>query len=233
MLVIAGRCGSTWLGRMMQDLRQVGVPLEWFNTQGLPELYKKQNARGLADYVHKIGARHPVFGFQINPERLFHLEKLIDFRKTFAGFAMIDLRRRDFVAQAFSFARARKSGQWHNVEGPPPEVSDAEVWHSIGGIIGNEQRIDRWYVQNRLSPMHLVYEDIVADRHAVMTRILHYIARNGSRPNYTPPPERQKRNGPDGLDEPLLAFLDRHAGRIEHIHETRAKIDIARAIPQT
>ncbi|MCA8899912.1 MAG: hypothetical protein KDA53_01540 [Hyphomonas sp.] len=233
MIVIAGRCGSTWLGQMLSDLKLVGVPGEWLNTQGLPALYKKRDATSLADYLHKTAALHPVFGVQINPERLFHLAALVNFRKTFAGFAYIDLRRRGFVAQAFSFARARKSGKWHNLEGPPPEVSDADVWRMIGGIIRYEQRIDAWYARNRIEPLRLVYEDLLADRHAVILRILFHLSRSGEPPAYTPPPERMKRNstGAGSQDTALMDFLGRHMERLETIRAQRATIDPKRIRP--
>lgn len=231
MIVITGRCGSTWLGRMLEDLRIIGAPKEWFNTEGLPALYRKREATGLEDYVRKTAALHPVFGFQVNPARLFHLEELVDFPKTFAGFAMIDLRRRDFVAQAVSFARARKSGKWHNVEGPPPEVSDREVWEMIRNIIGSEQRIDKWYVKRQLSPLRLVYEDILADRDAVILRILFHLSRNDTLPPYASPPQRQRRNGNGGPDIALLDFLRRNMEQIERIHADRARIDVSRLMP--
>lgn len=225
MIVIAGRCGSTWLGRMLKELRYVGVPNEWFNTQGLPAFYAKRQASGLADYVEKTARLHSVFGVQINPERLFHLSELVDFDKTFAGFAMMDLRRRDFVAQAMSFARARKSGQWHNVDGPPPEVSDEDIWKMIHYIIVHEQRTDDWYRQRELSPLRLVYEDIVSNRDAVMLRVLSCISRKDSTPAYSPPPQSQKRNGDGSVDTAYLDFLSRHMRRIEDIHANRANID--------
>lgn len=231
MIVIAGRCGSTWLGRMLEDLRLVGAPGEYFNTQGLPALYRKREAKGLEDYVRKTAALHPVFGFQINPARLFHLEDLVDFRKSFAGFAMIDLRRRDFVAQAFSFARASKSGNWHNVEGPPPEVTDRDVWSMVHHIIQNEQQIDKWYALQKRSPLRLVYEDILADRDSVILRILFHISRNGTLPAYTSPPQRQRRNGDGAPDTALLGFLQRNMDQIEQVHQDRARINTAKFIP--
>lgn len=226
MIVIAGRCGSTWLGRMLQDLGVIGAPNEWFNTQGLAMMYQKRNATGLADYVQKTAALHPVFGVQINPERLLYLEELVDLTKTFASFAMIDLRRRDFAAQAFSFARARKSGQWHNVKGPPVDVSDEEVWAMIAYVIRNEQRIDKWYAAQGLTPMRLVYEDILADRNAVILRILAYLSRSKDKiPAYSPPLQHQHRNGDGSLDEGLLDFLRRHVDAVEQIHADRSQIN--------
>ena len=232
MIVIAGRCGSTWLGRMLEDLRFIGAPNEWFNTQGLPALYKRREARGLEEYVRKTAALHPVFGVQINPDRLFHLEELVDFRKTFAGFAMIDLRRRDFVAQGFSFARARKSGKWHNVEGPPVDVSDQEVWAMIRNIIWNEQRIEKWYAKRNMSPLRLEYEDILADRDAVILRILFNLSRNGDLPAYAPPPQRQKRNGDGAPDTAMLGFMSRNMQQIETIHANRSQFDVSQIPPR-
>ncbi|HAE29184.1 MULTISPECIES: Stf0 family sulfotransferase [Hyphomonas] len=223
MIIIAGRCGSTWLGRMLQDLGFVGTPNEWFNTQGLPAYYAKRNARGLADYVKQTAKLHPVFGVQINPERLFHLEELIDFDKTFAGFATIDLRRRDFVAQAFSFARAHRSGRWHNVQGPPSEVEDQDVWKMIRYIIRNEQRIDKWYGSRKLSPLRLNYEDILTNPDAVILRILLRLSRKNELPFYSPLPQPQKRNGDGSTDTAYLDFLGRYIDRIEAIHTDRSR----------
>ena len=228
MIVIAGRCGSTWLGRMLQDTHLVGAPNEWFNTQGLQALYERRAAHGFTDYVEKVALLHPVFGFQINPERLFYLEELIDVDKSFSDFSVIDLHRRDFVAQAFSFARARKSGKWHNVIGPRLDVSDEEVWQMIHYIVRYEQRIEKWYSKRGICPLRLAYEDIISDTDAVIIRILSNLSRRGEIPEYSSPPQRQKRNGDGGTDSAFLSFLQRNSDRIEAIHANRQKIDTSK-----
>lgn len=227
LMVITGRCGSTWFGRMLEDMRLVGAPNEWFNTEGLPGLYERRGAESLADYVHKTAALHPVFGMQINPDRLFRLGELIDLEATFAGFAFIDLRRRDFLSQGFSFARARKTGDWHSGRSGAVAVEDGDVWAMIKSVISQEQRADAWYRRAGIRPLRLAYEDIVADKSVALLRTLRHISRSGQAPAFEPPPERQKRLRSSEPDEPVLDFYRRHAALIETIHTDRQSIDIA------
>lgn len=229
-IIITGRCGSTWFGTMLADLGCVGHPEEWFNTEGFPALFDARGATDLADYVAKIAALYPVFGMQINPERLFALGELIDLRATFRGFAYIDLRRRDFVSQAVSFARARATGLWHQRTAVDVEIEDDEIWEMISAVIDQERRIDAWYRKAGINPLRIVYEDVLADPTLALLRVLRHINRKNAAPTFAPPPHRQKRLREDGADDGVLSFYRRHADRIEAIHAARSKSGMRTAL---
>ena len=94
-------------------------------------------------YVASKYASNGRFGFKINPDRLKWLSEYVDISLTFPQdfCSWIDMRRWNIVKQAFSFARAKKTGKWHSFsneestqvasEGSNVEVSDSDVWSRI------------------------------------------------------------------------------------------------------
>jgi LPS sulfotransferase NodH len=128
-----------------------------------------------------------VFGFKIDPHRLFQLEKVLDLHKTFSGryFKWIDLRRWNVVKQAFSYTRARKTGVWHMFSGADSggvasttstvEVVDQEVWADIKRIITAEQSIEKYYSNRGILPMRAFYEELYDSKQEFLSRVLYEI----------------------------------------------------------
>jgi LPS sulfotransferase NodH len=85
------------------------------------------------------------------------------------------LRRQDSVAQAISFARAWQTGRWHGWSIPSsqtvPEYDRALIDMLIDTIADHEAGWRGWFDANRIEPLELRYEDLVADPEGV-TRTL-------------------------------------------------------------
>lgn len=226
-MLIAGRCGSTWLGDLIFDLKIAGAPHEWFNTPGMHELYRNRQATSMEDYVRQIAAIHPVFGVQIDYMRIFHLAAIIDIERTFAQFAYIDMRRKDFVAQAFSFARAQASGEWHNRQDAPEAVDGASVIKQIEKILSEERKIDAWYQRNAIEPTRLVYEDLIDDIQYSVSRVFDAIS-IGTPPTIELPVPRQQRNfRTQESDDEISVFRQQHQTLIARIESGRTAFDLS------
>lgn len=112
-IVMPGRCGSTWMATAIQNLKKYANPIEYFSEEGLRYYWNYEKPQALEDVILGIAKKYStngVFGFKINPQRLEWLHQLIDLASTFSPdyAAWIYLRRWNFVKQAFSFVAAKK-----------------------------------------------------------------------------------------------------------------------------
>lgn len=190
-IVMTGRCGSTWLATALAQLRYFGNPLEYFSEEGLPYYWTYDAPQPLRTVFRGIltrHSRHATFGFKINPQRLFWLGELIDVARTFSPpeTAWIDMRRWNLVKQAFSFAVAKRSGLWHiftdrpaprsQSRSPDPlQISDKEVWRELLFIRKQETSIDSFYLQHGIEPLRIWYEELLDSSEHLLLRVAKFI----------------------------------------------------------
>ncbi|WP_304073542.1 Stf0 family sulfotransferase [Maricaulis maris] len=199
-IMITGRCGSTWLAHMLKDAG-VGVPMEYFNEQSLRHYTGLVGADTIEDFFAKSlqeFSANSTFGFKINPTRLFWLGAKLDIDRTLVrgGVEWIDMRRNNIVKQAISFTRAQMTGAWHQIRGEgeqdetvelPQSIFDDEysdirdnIWKNIRNIVQQERSIDQFYANRNMKPMRLLYEDLLDSRASVFSRVVTQIL--GSQP---------------------------------------------------
>lgn len=197
-MFITGRCGSTWLGHILEELGMPN-PREYFNDTSIPHYNKEFGARNIRDYISAIGKKYKLnqyFDFQIDPMRFFWLDEIVDTAKIFVEgpFKFVFMARRDIVAQAYSYAHAKKSGVWHRYqptsqrglseeyissdEQPEIVIEDHALRTEIEHILRSERRIIEYMTAHGIVPLFFTYEDLLADRFRVVDELLRFLGRD-------------------------------------------------------
>lgn len=235
-IVTTGRSGSTWLTKALQQVPGGGSPDEFFSNEVLPYVGRNQPGQSLYEFMADIVGRHNTngaFGLKIDPLRLSWLEDFVMTVPTFGGTnaPWIDLRRWDIVKQAFSYARAKRSGVWHvySEKSTQPveylKVSDKDVLNNMIIILRHEQWIDLFYNKNRLSPLRIFYEELRDSKLHLLSRVLYFL--NSKNPPIDITYVRDgtsKISGPEEAKDEL-EFVSRHVGMINEVMARRATID--------
>lgn len=224
-MIIQGRCGSTWLNNTIEKQTDLGNPKEWFNPAALVSRVKNFGAQDFDDFMARLAVKHNPFSVQIDPERFFYLAEIINIKTSFqkASFKWIDLRRSNLLAQSFSAKRAQATGKWHNESSVNVKVPDRAIWNGIANAIKNEQSIDKWYRNKSVTPLRLYYEDIVTDMIFVLNRISGVICKQ----SYTPIQLEKNSNSaakPPKTDSEMLSFYERHHAFYEYVLMNRQTI---------
>ena len=101
-------------------------------------------------------------------------------------------RRIDRLAQAVSLVRAQQTGQWTHalrVRGEPRYDRDA-IRQALRRVEHEESSWDRYFSEHGVSPLEVVYEQLVADHRGTVTAVLAHLGHTGV--EVPPPPiERQ------------------------------------------
>jgi LPS sulfotransferase NodH len=187
-IFITGRCGSTWLTHLIEDTGLAGAPHEFFNPDSLGYFNKSIQAGSFTEYFESV-VRHfskgKRFGFQINCEKLCAFHELIDVKILFPADRRVYffMTRQDIFSQAYSFARAKKSGHWHSFEyenksysiGTPNTelvLDDVSIWKEVLLLISQERQFEAYARENNLTFIPLNYEQMVTDRTMVALSVL-------------------------------------------------------------
>ena len=181
-IFFTGRCGSTWLASLLKSTKLVGNPEEFFNAD-IARCYPSYNTAGLENYFTRIVLREQSnqrFGIEIDAERLRAIHETIAIKNLFTSPAAVVfyMYRRDILGQAWSWARARKSGIWHigieQTDMPRTEAvpSIKEIAVELVRIKRNEEFLQRFFTQNNLKPIHIEYESLVTDPVATLYSLL-------------------------------------------------------------
>lgn len=174
-IFITGRCGSTWLTHLLEDSGICGHPHELFNETMMPRFNRTIKANTFSEYFSgavssfSSGGR---FGFKIDEFRFRNLLPLIDFSSLFpkSMTKFFWMTRMDLIDQAFSFARAKETGHWHDFAGSPSQscadadISELQMWKEILDLIAKEDRMCAFFMAQGIEPYKLTYEEITADR---------------------------------------------------------------------
>ncbi len=112
------------------------------------------------------------------------------------------LRRRDAVAQAVSFARAKQTGRWHSVDltgwfGPgqtfQPEAFD---FAQIDRLVEQQSRCEkswkRFFERYEIQPLTLVYEDFAPRLGETLREALDFLGQPVQPGHEFPPPRLEK-----------------------------------------
>lgn len=191
-ICMTGRCGSTWLATALAQLPQCGNPLEYLSEEGIAHYGQPDGSGSFVQYVASIIAQRrtgQAFGLKIDGLRLGWLSSVCDLVQSFPSSttAWIDMRRLNLVKQAFSFARAKKTGIWHvqATDRNPEEriqkaqgeleVPDHAIWKEILSIIRSEKAMDSFYASAGLRPLRIVYEELLDSKPTLMLRVLAHL----------------------------------------------------------
>lgn len=183
-IFLTGRCGSTWLTHLLADTGFLGKPDEFFNEEYIPFFSEKHSVSTLRNYLSAIiaqfkGPSH--FGFEIDPIRYSSLAKVTNFSEIFlkSQSTTFFMTRTDILSQAYSFAAAKKTGQWHvfsndaSAKKPADEdVTDRSLWVELFLILEQEFYMKEEFKRLNIKPIPITYEELLTDKFSVITTIM-------------------------------------------------------------
>ena len=150
--LITGRCGSTWLTKLLNETNCCGRVDEFFTETSIPIHLSSAGRITFNDYLRRLTSIYGFgtgLGFQIDPMRLSWLRDYKQMRAAslFQNLGTVFyLTRNDMVGQAYSFARAKSSGIWHVKNNDTRSKADSNFDLVPDNIMWQE--CDRFFMMN-------------------------------------------------------------------------------------
>ena len=187
------RTGSTMLGDLLADTGLVGRAGEYFGEFFRRDVVPGLSRRRFDDYVVDC-TRHArgtgTLGIKLHWDQLEVFLHLLRLRRGLSGRGdrevieavfpqprFIWMTRADTLAQAVSWWKAMTTGKWTD-----GRLVTGEARFDADGIAGRVRRIDehngawrRWFRANGTEPLHVSYEELVADPTGVARRVLELV----------------------------------------------------------
>lgn len=212
------RSGSNLLASTLAQTGVAGRPQEYFVVGTRDEFLRmgQLHVRDYRDYLRAVvratTTPNGVCGLNLHAVqgRLFMDRVGFSERRTFnslreaietalPGVRYILLTRKDKVAQAVSHYRAVMTGEWRRLVDSAPRTSASDknlafnqygIKKSLKHLENSDAYWEKFFETNRLSPLRLTYEELVADHQGTVRRVFDYL---GIPPNTpVPPPGTQK-----------------------------------------
>jgi len=189
------RTGSTYLSHLLWQSGCLGAPLEYFNF--LPTGHYAAAAGSAEKQVaywrsalHRRTSPNGVFGVKAFPAMVSHLAlgNPALFREVTSTLLaanpnprIVQLKRRDRIAHAISYARAARSGIWRaeqEEKGQPATVPySQDAIDEALQVLGNEEAAwDSLYANSGTKPFVLWYEDVVERPNEAVERVAEHLA---------------------------------------------------------
>ena len=163
------RSGSNFVGQVLASTGTLGKPLEYFNGPGrrhfedptYPDEPELQVGRILSDGATPNG----IYALKLFPFQLDAVQDKIRWTKLLPELHFVYLVRRDLVGQALSWSRAIQTVQYRHDQ-KPQAVANYDASHIMKCLHDIARLNARWevyFAANCISPLKLVYEDILAN----------------------------------------------------------------------
>ena len=225
------RSGSGLLCRALIGLGQAGVPLEYFNRPYREPLAARWGVgTDLDAYARELRQRRGgpggVLGVKLHWANFcalygapppFGASDDILVRLLGVRPAYVHILRRDIDRQAVSLVIAERSGEWARLAAsrPPRRGPMPYRFHTIADarlrLLLAEAHWERFFVANGITPLRVVYEDLVARYEEEVARVAAFVAPGGVGP--VTPPTTVKQG--DARADELLARFHRDLARRE------------------
>lgn len=225
------RSGSWLLAESLEKTKIAGRPREYFD----PVIFEKKSSeekRGaLANIIQKGMTENGVFSvkfhwyqFEFAPRLLTsngdaNLPIPILMARRFPNLSYIWLSRRDKVRQAISYYRASKTGQWWEIPGVNadtepqiPEFDFDRINYLERLLLSHESRWQKYFEENDLDPLFLVYEEFVDNHALVVTEVLKHVGI--SQPDHLDIRPRLKRQSDALTEEWVERYQAMKKGRV-------------------
>ena len=237
-IAMTGRCGSTWLASELSALPNSGKPQEYFSEEMLPYIQPDRRFGSFAEFLESVvdtGRTGDTFGFKIDSTRLSRLAEVIDLRLSFATplTKWVDMRRINIVKQAFSFAKAKRTGVWHayseeeakNTGSPLGQagyIPDEVIWREIDLLMKSESRLADIYLDLSVSPLAIRYEEMLDSKPQLILQVLSHLFPDRDLPEILEEPKKSTRKlAASGPADNELAFVRRHSAAINRVNADR------------
>lgn len=183
------RTGSTLLCHGIWDTGMAGAPKEYLNSMQIRDWGlrggKKRNhfligpLQTLAridipthlETVQGLRSSNGWFGLKLHRHHFEQHEEHVRADK------WILITRRDHVAQAVSWARARQTGRWASwqKESLPPVWSRRRIRAALAEVEALERAWERHFRDRRIIPLRVEYEQLIEDFPGTVARVLRYL----------------------------------------------------------
>lgn len=245
-VLFTGRSGSTLLTKLLNNTELCGNPDEFFSEGYINYTKHEVAGSGFRDYFEYTAKKHKKngsFGFEIDAQRFFWMNQLIRLDEAMqpeSNIPVVWLTRQDLVAQAYSFAMAKKTGLWHiHADGSKSKtesistvksVDDESVWKELLLVLHWEQKVEKLLDQMGCFPLRISYEQLISDQAVVLARVMAHI---GLSPADISPAISQVlvnkqptvQLSYEGKVDFLARFYEKYSGVINRIYADRKNID--------
>jgi LPS sulfotransferase NodH len=184
LIAASPRSGSQLLGGLLTSTGLAGCPDEHFNpwhmgdaTNFFPDdlLYGPEHIQRL---IEKHTSPNGVFGTKahflqvVNFVGLDCLERLYP-----TPLKYISLRRRDFIRQGISLARAVQTDSYNSdmQSGKDPAYNFYQIMQCIREVRVDAKGWGTYFQQRGIQPLRILYEDFVADQRGTLERIFEFL----------------------------------------------------------
>ena len=184
LIAASPRSGSQLLGALLTSTGLAGFPDEHFNPWHMGDAtnFFPDNLLYSPEHIQRLLERHTtpngVFGTKahflqvINFVGLDRLESLYP-----TPLKYISLRRRDFIRQGISLARAAQTNAYNSEMQPvrDPIYNFYQILQCIREVQVDAKGWETYFHQRGVEPFRVIYEDFVTDQWGTLRRILEFL----------------------------------------------------------
>jgi LPS sulfotransferase NodH len=173
------RSGSTLLGELLSSTGKLGYPIEYF----VPDIIRSLSMP-FSDLFSSYGdllktgfsTENGVFGIEVEGVRFFEEEQ---FFRNLNQWRVIYLTRSDILAQAISLAISERSGVWHSFDQNDKHgqclLDNNIIKWQLNFLLENERNFEKLFSDSSITPLRVVYEDLVRDPATQIRNIAEYV----------------------------------------------------------
>jgi LPS sulfotransferase NodH len=188
------RTGSTMLGNLLADTGLVGRAGEAFGEPFRRDVVPTLSRRTFDDYLVRESERRArgtgTLGYKLHWDQVELFLYLLGLRRGLRGATdaevvaavfpeprYVFMTREDSLAQAVSWWRSITTGKWIDGETPSgePRFDPAGIGERLRRIEAHNQAWRHWFETNRVEPLWVTYEQLVADPTGEARRILEFV----------------------------------------------------------
>ncbi len=178
-LCFTNRCGSNYLAHLLATTGAFNEAGEFFNAQTVLEHAQPRGLRSLAAYFAMLPqllppTRHIAAKAGVDQLAMLADAGILDALGPRAQFVLME--RQDRLGQALSRVVAAQTGRFTSAQAPM--VADAALVYSRAAIATELEKITlanalfyAFFAANRIAPVHITYEEVLATPAPVMARI--------------------------------------------------------------
>jgi len=237
LMLITGRCGSTFLCQRIENLSLTLPPHEFLNPGFIQNFAGSDVPLPVSTYFSRLFAGFDSnlgFGIQIDPGRLKQVGTYINLKQDVvdSGIPLIIIKRHDILAQAISFEIAKMTSKWHNVQyssrRPNPIPSLNKVFEQMIRILKVEQYLHEISSPRHEIPLFLWYETIIDSTAETLKALTEYLNGFGfgiSKEDFTAAAQQKSditKNSYVGIDELVDQFKRKYMSELDEIQKCRS-----------
>lgn len=174
------RTGSNLLCAGMRKTGVLGVPTEYFNRPFIKKRLQLRDitAAELAWNAQRAGmTENGVAGIKFLPTQFSHAKKHLRLEVWFPAARWVTTSRKDRLGQAISHVIAKQTGAWTALAETQktPSYSARAILSALKDIERAEEGWARYFEEENIQSLHLLYEDIEADLRGCVEKVALFV----------------------------------------------------------